>query len=362
LANLLAAMQIDIEELLNDLLVSWSDSGHYVSNASAFRKMSNRGENIMCCCPFHEEESPSFGIRTAYPYCFNCFGCGTSGSLESLVAHVMGLPNELNGYRYIEKRYLLLSVKDRPQINIVSIIDGGNERDRRRTLPESEAQRYLSKRHDYIEHRGFSDHTLNKYEVGYDEATDAITFPVRTGKGLIRFIHRRKVSSKSFFNEKGIYKKDILYGLYYLIKAPKPVTEVYINESITDTMSCYQGKLAAVAIMGRVLFKEQVRELLLAGVKTVNLFFDNDKYGVDCTVRAYELLATTPIKVNVVIYPGGQWGVDSTNPKNLLHKDANDLLRAGGLHNIRVVPFGYFYHSLTKDAIGVLDQLQKYET
>lgn len=57
------------------------------------------------------------------------------------------------------------------------------------------------------------------------------------------------------------------------------------------------------------MFEEQVVELVKAGIRTVNLFFDNDIYGVSTTMNVFKLISTfTPIRVNVVIYPGGHWG------------------------------------------------------
>jgi DNA primase len=340
--------------MLDDLMLSWRSGKQVLYNVSAFDKASNKGENIMCCCPYHEEESPSFGILTQYPYTFNCFGCGESGSLGKLIAHVMELPSEIHGLHYIQKHYIVLSVKDRKKLDIRSIIDGGNKLDRKRSLPESEVTKYTSKKHSYITSRGFSDRTLRKYEIGYDEQSNSITFPVRTSKGLVRFIKRRNVLTKSFLNEKNIYKKDILYGLYYLSQSPHKITEVFVNESETDTMSCYESGLPAVAILGRILFEEQLREFLLAGIKTVNLFFDNDKAGVDCTLKTYELLSKTPIKVNVVMYPGGHWGIDTVDTEELPYKDANDLLKSKMMKKIKVVPFLTFRSQVPNSVIEEL--------
>lgn len=193
----------------------------------------------------------------------------------------------------------------------------------------------------YMFQRGFTQRTLDKYEVGYDPVAEAVTFPVRASDGRLRFISKRFVSRKGFLNESGIDKKDIVYGLYYIKQSPKKITEIYLNESATDTMSCYQGKLPAGAILGRILFKEQVKELIKAGIKTVNLFLDNDLHGLDATIKAYELIARmSPIVVNVVIYPGGHYGIHGFN--DMVFKDANDLLKAGNLGAIKVVPYEYF--------------------
>ncbi|MEK5060904.1 MULTISPECIES: toprim domain-containing protein [unclassified Paenibacillus] len=351
--SLLSSYQLEIEEVLDDLRAYWLARSISRYNVSAFSKVTNKGENIMFLCPFHDDgNNPACGVETEYPYRYNCFGCGAHGSLASLVAHAVGLPNELLGMQFIMKNYLVVSSNERNPIDMESILNGGNKKDRMRSLPEEEVLRYTKKRHSYIYGRGFSEHTISKYEVGYDEVTQAITFPVRTSKGLIRFIKKRFVSRKGFLNEKGIEKKDIVYGLYYILQAPKPINELYLNESETDTMSCYEGRLPAGAILGRILFVEQVRELMRAGIKTVNLFFDNDEAGVACTLRAYELISKhSAIRVNVVLYPNRQYGI--TDIEEQKYKDSNDLLRNNKLGSIKTIPY-LEYESMVRDA-GYLD-------
>ncbi|ATO48554.1 CHC2 zinc finger domain-containing protein [Brevibacillus laterosporus] len=346
--SLLSSYQLEIEEVLDDLRGYWIERNISRYNVTAFSKVINKGANIMFCCPSHDENNPSCGIESTYPYRWNCFGCGAGGSLAELVKMAVGFPNELLGMQFIIKNYLVVSSNERNPIDMESILDGGTKKDRTRSLPEEEVLRFTKKRHSYIYGRGFSEHTISKYEVGYDEETKAITIPVRTSKGLVRFIKKRFVSRKGFLNEKGIDKKDIIYGLYYILQAPNPITEIYLNESETDTMACYEGRLPAGAILGRVLFVDQIRELMRAGIKTVNLFFDNDKAGVECTIKAYELISKhSAIRVNVVLYPNRQYGI--TDIEEQKYKDSNDLLKSNMLGTIKVIPY-LQYESLVREA------------
>lgn len=345
--DFLKTVSVDVEEVLEDLRYEWVTGEKFQDNKTALTKVSNKGENIMTCCPFHQETNPSFGVQANYPYTFHCFGCGAKGNLATLAKHILNLPSDLHGYHYIEKTYTVVSVKDRKRIDIQEILNK-NDGDKKRTLPESSIQNYIGKYHSYMLSRGFTKHTLKKYEVGYDEETKSVTFPVRTSKGAIRFINRRSVDSKQFMNEKNIYKKDILYGLFYLLQSGHKLDRLFITESITDTMSCYQSGLASVAVMGRILFQEQVRELLLAGVKEVNLFFDNDEHGFDCTMKAYAILSKTPIRVNVVIYPSCHFGIDTKDKSRVLYKDGNDLLKSGKMKNIEIVPYLEFTRRVSK--------------
>lgn len=343
-SNPLESIFLDIDEMLEDLQVEWVNHSEYEYNPSAFSKLKSAGDNYMCCCPFHVESNPSFGILKEYPYTWNCFGCGRSGTLPQLVAHAMELASpenamgEVYGEQYILKNYAIIDAKERPKIDINSILDG-KDADRRVSHLESEIHGFVGKRHPYLYSRGFSERTLAKYEVGYDEVARAMAFPVRTSKGKIRFIKRRFVDRKGFLNETNLDKKDIIYGLYYLLQAREVIPEIFLNESETDTMACYQGRLPAGAILGRILFQEQVIELQKAGVKVANLFYDNDLYGLRAAYQSYRMLSKTPIRVNMILYPGVRFGIDTLDEEEVLFKDANDLLKANLLSQIEIVPF-----------------------
>lgn len=353
--GILDSFPVDVEEVLRDLRLHWMGRSDYQFNSTAFTKIKNKGDNIMFCCAHHAEKNPSCGIRTEYPYVWNCFSCGSSGNIEQLVAYVLNLPSELHGLDYLLRNYIVTEPKKRTPIDIDKLIDGDSF-DRRRVLPEEEAQKYVGKIHPYITGRGFSRRTLKRYEVGYDEELHAVTFPVRTSSGELRFISKRFVHRKGFLNEKNIDKKDIIYGLCYILQSSTKITEIDLTESITDTMACYEAKRPAGAVLGRILFKEQVRELIKAGIRTVNLFFDNDRYGVEATLKAYILISKmSPIRVNVVKYPGGHWGIDGTD--GFLYKDANDLLLAGKMNEIDIVPYDEFFISLNKSGLMDINEI-----
>ncbi len=333
--DLLASLPIDIEELLSNLRDHWLANPQFNYNPKALTGLKESGDNIMFCCPFHPESRPSCGIKVSYPYVWNCFSCGSSGNLPQLVAHVLNFPSEFQGMQFLVKNYFVTSMHERPPLDIESILDG-NELDKKSSIPEEVVFKYAQNNHPYMLRRGFNTRTLRKYEIGFDPETNTITFPVRTSKGVVRFIKRRSVEGKTFLNAKGVYKKDIIYGLYYLLQAPKPIQEIYLTESETDTLACYQAKLPAGAVMGRILFEEQVKELMKAGIRVVNLFFDNDAPGLEAIKQAYSLITKmSPIRCKVVVYPGG-W-IYNTN--KVLYKDANELLLAGKIKEIKTVPY-----------------------
>jgi DNA primase len=227
-----------------------------------------------------------------------------------------------------------LDTEKRAQINIEEILDPHT--DKTVSMLESELDKYKGRRHKYMFQRGFEELTLSKYEIGYDGK--AMVIPIRDTSGNLRFLKRRFIETKRFDNAAGISKKDILYGLNYLVKALGKVPELYLTESETDTMACYQMGLPAAAVMGRILFKEQVRELLRAGVERVNLFFDNDDKGQEGIKKAYEALKGTPIRVGVVKYPV-HLGIDTNDKDLIVINDANKILQVKGFKGLKVISY-----------------------
>lgn len=342
----LELLYLDIEEVLEDLKVYWQDNKEYEYNPNAFNKITDKGDNIMCCCPYHVETNPSFGIRKDYPYAWNCFQCEIGGTLIQLVQHVLGYANEVVAEHFILKNYSEILDK-RPSLNIEDILDK-KSLDRKVSHLDSELDNFIGKRHPYLYSRGFTEHTLNKYEIGYDEYSRSMVIPVRASNGNIRFFKRRYVDRKGFLNEKNIDKCDIIYGLYYIMQAKTRIKSIYLTESETDCISMYQGGYPAGALMGKILYKEQIKELLKAGIEEVKLMLDNDLAGLEGCLQAYEKLSKYPIRVSMVIYPGLNYGINTNDVANIKYKDANDLLKANKLKDIKTVNFLEFLSMLNK--------------
>lgn len=334
-------LDIDVEALIPILREYWLGHEDYELNPGAFTRVSKRDKNIMFCCPFHADRNPSSALMVNPPYIFNCFSCG-GFSLTALVARAIDMPEPL-AEKFLKETFYIEKETKRPGIlekleqqRNKSKKNFKNVQDLSGQNPEDSVKYFMDRLYltSYMYGRGFSDHTLQKYEIGYDERLGTITFPVRDTEGDLRFIKRRYVQQKKFLNERGVNKKDLVYGLNYLTN--RNYKEIFLTESETDTMACYQYGLVAGATLGKVLFKEQVYELAKEGFNTINLFYDNDEAGRDGIHKAYKLIRRiSPIRVNVVLYP------------NSLLKDANDLLKANLLGKIQTV--SYLQFALSED-------------
>ena len=51
-----------------------------VDTLSQFISLQKKGSNYVCCCPFHNEKTPSFHV-SRNKQMYKCFGCGEGGNV-----------------------------------------------------------------------------------------------------------------------------------------------------------------------------------------------------------------------------------------------------------------------------------------
>lgn len=337
--EILQNIHIDIEELLEELRFDYQHSPNYLTNPNAFSNVNRTsGDFYMCCCPNHPETRASFGVSKDAPYNTNCFYCGYLGTIAEAIEIAFSL-EEGEGIAKILTRYV---VEEKRKVHdIVGMIKDMRGETKIPSLPMEELTKFDNvdfNSWDYrvglaymVNQRFITMHTLNTFQVKVDVENNCIVFPQFTRKGELRFLQKRKTgdsySGAKFINEGLAIKRDILYGLHHidaLKTTPSAIKRIRMVESPIDVLSNYQVGIPAVAINGKILFSSQVRELQLAGIEVVDLFFDNDEAGRDATTRAIKILKRANIHVNVVLHPphlaGSKQDSNSLLPLGLLDK------------------------------------------
>lgn len=337
--EILESLYIDVEELIDELRFSFQHTTKAQTNPTAFTGFNDTGNWVMTCCPVHTETRPSFGISKDPPYHCNCFYCGYLGTIDVLIETALEL-EEGEGIKVLLSTYIVDG--KRKTFDMVEYIENRRNTYKIPNLDESVLDEIKASRFKnewiynvgmaYMRQRGFDDHTLSTYEICVDTTTETIVFPQRTRTGELRFLQKRKIGGTfhgaKFINEGSAIKKDIVFGLHFINKlrtTPDRIKRVRLVESPTDCMSNYQVGIPAVAINGRILFWNQVRELQLAGITEVDLMLDNDDAGRKGTEDAIKILDKAGFVVNRVIYPSP------------FFKDSNDLLMAGLLDSLETV-------------------------
>ncbi len=320
-------IQADTQSILD--VLKYDLAQHGLKRFHQFRK---NGENIQTSCPFHkngQERKPSFGVNGEIDKC-HCFTCGWSGTIEEMISELYGYQDEGKfGKRWLIKRFNTVEIETRPNImeefkndnnTLYSSISNRSNRRSDRILcgktrqiirgfngtiikndilggrrysnindkiynnqdtfiddEELDNYRYI---HPYMYERGLTDEIIERFDIGYDDEKDEITFPVRDIEGRCVFIAGRSVERKFFRLPKG--KDKPIYQGYKFVSGD--YKKAYIVESFLNCLTCWKYDKPAMAMIGtgnqkqyEILNKLPVREYILA--------FDPDEAGRKATER-----------------------------------------------------------------------------
>lgn len=270
--------EVDVEAVLDELDV----------------EVIERGSNILCRCPFHDDAHRSFSI-SASSGAWTCYaGCG-EGGLAHLVAQVLGLGQAAARF-WLEDR----GPSGGSEEAVMRLLESGQE--------EKVGERPLflyetGTTYSYMMNRGFTPETLKAWEVGRDSQRQAVVIPVCfTGEllGLIyRYIYPEVTPPYEYTS--GLPKSQLLFGWDKLPPTPE---RIFVTEGSLDAMWLWQHRYSAVSVLGSRISRSQA-ELLLRRTREVVLAFDSDKEGLRGTRKAIELL-TGRARLRVVRWPPGR--------------------------------------------------------
>jgi DNA primase len=319
----------------------------------SFVKLKKRGTNLLGLCPFHNEKTPSFTVSPSKEI-YKCFGCGKSGNLVSFVM-------EHEKYNYPET---LKWLAQRYQIEIEETQLNDDQKQALQTADSlfalnQYAQQFFSQQLleteegkaiglSYFEERGFSNDTIQKFQLGYSpEAKDIFTqaalqhqfnpelllkaglasnrydqlqdnyrgrviFPIHNHSGKVVGFGARilKTSEKApkYINspENEIYvKSKILYGSYFAKQSIDKLNECLLVEGYTDVLSLHQAGIEnVVASGGTALTIDQLRSIKKY-TKNLTIVYDGDQAGIKAALRGLDLALEEGMAVKLVLIPDG---------------------------------------------------------
>jgi len=310
-----------IQELRSQLIVN---------HIHLLNKIQDSGEDIMICCPYHkegQERRPSAGIRKSDGM-FHCLACGETHSLPEVISYCLGYNDPLGkeGFKWLCKNFSSVEVENREDIKIdcernnvsnkgSSLVNCNHSKSGYVTEEELEKYRYT---HPYMYKRGLNDNVIDLFDIGYDRATDSITFPVRDIDGTVLFVARRSVSSKRFDIPKGVEKP--LYGLYEVDNLSFSaggdwLNEVYVCEGLFDCLRLWCNNRPAVAGFGCLFSDYQIKQLQELPTRHLILATDNDEAG---TKARYFIKSRIKNKIiTEVIIPNGKKDIGELTDKEI---------------------------------------------
>ena len=138
-----------------DALKNQLDVVEVVSHYIELKKM---GSTFKACCPFHQENTPSFVVNSSKGF-YHCFGCGASGDSITFVMEYEKI-NYKEALEKLAQFYNVTLVYDnQKQQNVDSkIMDFMNDYYQNGITKEVES---------YIHSRGISNAMKEKFELGY---------------------------------------------------------------------------------------------------------------------------------------------------------------------------------------------------
>lgn len=206
--------------------------------------------DFLCLCPLHgNKHTPSLSISkgTGLFLCFNP-ACGESGSLVDLVKQITKR-NDFEALRLISKSMIeSLENFDEQLEEILKDNESFVE------YPQDIQNRLLNNMKTledgkiYMHHRGFTDETIDYFNVGYSANKSMVTVPVHSPDGIMVGFIGRSVKEKRFKNSDRLPTSRTFFNLH---RAKKTSSTVIITEASFDAMRIHQsGFPNVVATMG----------------------------------------------------------------------------------------------------------------
>lgn len=271
----------EVEDILNKLQAA----------TGKIKAIKPTGDNVMVNCPSHKggnESRPSCGVSIAeikrggntYPAgTVHCFTCGYTANIIEYVSFLFNREDGgAHGYKWIISNFYSIEKGEARRITVD--MDRGPEKaaEKLPQIPEEELAKYRFT-HDYAYYRKLTDKVINYFDVGFDKKTRALTFPVNDIDGRPVLIQRRAIENKFFQNPDESFKGLLVYGLDKAYLNRSKIDRLWITESIIDALTIWAYGGYAVALMGAIATKEQIKLINDSPFREFIIALDNDKAG-----------------------------------------------------------------------------------
>lgn len=329
-------------------------------------KLKKAGKNYSACCPFHNENTPSFTVSRDKQF-YYCFGCGATGSALKFVMEFDGLPFPDAVEKLADSVSMTVPrehnpVAERAQLEHAPLYDLLQQsadfysQTLRQHQDRDRAVQYLKGRGltgqaarffnigfappgwDNLQTALVSDERSKKHLISngmlierddgrtYDRFRDRIMFPIRDIKGRTIAFGGRVLGDEKpkYLNspETPVFQKNReLYGLYEARKIRQKLTRLLIVEGYMDVVALAQyGIHYAVATLGTATSEHHLHRLYRM-VPEVVFCFDGDEAGKNAAARAMETVL--PVledgrQARFLFLPDGE------DPDSLVQKEGKD--------------------------------------
>ncbi|MBE0482430.1 MAG: DNA primase [Bacterioplanes sp.] len=328
-------------------------------------KLKKTGKNYSACCPFHNENTPSFTVSPSKQF-YYCFGCGASGSALKFVMEFDGLsfPDAVEklasqaGLDVPREQVSFEARQEQQHQPLFEQMQRANEFFQNMLRQHEHSRKAI----DYLKQRGLSGKAAKFFGIGYappgwdnlqqalgaehdktirqqliacgmliekedgrsyDRFRDRIMFPIRDTRGRVIAFGGRVFGDEKpkYLNspETPIFQKGReLYGLYEARKIRQKLTRMMIVEGYMDVVALAEhGIHYATATLGTATSEHHIRRLFKM-VPEVIFCFDGDNAGRNAAARAMETvlpLLEDGLQARFLFLPDGE------DPDSLVQKE-----------------------------------------
>lgn len=371
----------------NETVQQIQQSADIAEVVGEFVSLKKRGQNLMACCPFHNEKTPSFSVSPAKGI-YKCFGCGKAGDAITFVMDIEGV-SYVEALKFLAKKYGIEIAEQTPthteqlkqnEKDSLYIVLNYAANYFHQNLWETQEGKAIGQ--SYFRERGFNTPTLKNFQLGYSlEAWDHFTkeaiskgysadlldkaglivrketgpdgkagkqfdrfrarviFPIHNLSGRViafgaRILKADKTQPKYLNSpETEVYHKShILYGIYQSKQAIRQEDLCFLVEGYTDVISLHQAGITnVVASSGTSLTTEQIR-MIGRFTQNITVLYDGDAAGIKASLRGMDMILEEGLNVNVVCFPDGEdpdsyvRKVGSHTFKEYIQKNSKDFI------------------------------------
>lgn len=311
--------------------------------------LKRRGSNMIGLCPLHGEKTPSFNVNPARGI-FKCFGCGEGGDAISFVqkhdslTYVEALRIIARKYNiHIEETEVTEEVRaEQQKAQALSLVNDFARDFYYEQLTNSDEGKAIGL--SYFKHRGYSDETIKKFELGFapprgdslkqaalakgyqreylkdlglitrdgsrDFLRDRVVFPIHGYSGKVVAFAGRILKSNTkapkYLNspETELYNKSkILYGMHIAKVSVRRENHCLITEGYADVIALHQAGIEnVVATSGTSLTSGHI-SLIKRLTHKVIFLYDGDKAGIKAALRGLDMVLAAGMEVKLVLLP-----------------------------------------------------------
>ena len=319
-------IKIMANSIPKDFIDRLIDDSDIVAVLSNYLSLTKKGSNYTCCCPFHEEKTPSFSVSPQKSI-YHCFGCGKGGNVLSFIMDYEGL----NFVEAVEKLAEINNVTVPRQANSAQ-----NDFTKIYEINEQVATFYFDALKDnenkhiveYLKDRGISGATAKNFKIGFADFNqhklladlkkkfsdkeilesgnfmknekgfypfqrNRVTFPIQNSSGKFIGFGGRVIddSQPKYLNSKDskfFNKTRELYG-FNNAKKDKKTDSFIVTEGYMDVvMLSEHGVNNAVASLGTAFSQNHINSMFKMRKKIIYCF-DSDEAGLKAAWRALQI-------------------------------------------------------------------------